>query len=43
MTLSHDTAEIDLVAISDRKDPDATASVFQRFAVLDGIPGVNRL
>lgn len=36
-------AQVDFIAISDRKDHAATARVAQSFAVLDGQPGVNRL
>ncbi|WMT92113.1 alkaline phosphatase D family protein [Pelagibacterium sp. H642] len=43
MTVERDRTQVDLVGISDRKDPAATAAVFQKFAVLDGMPGVNRL
>lgn len=43
MTVKADRAEIDLVGISDRKDPAASAEIFQKFAVLDDRPGVNRL
>jgi len=43
MHLAPDQARVELVAISDRKDPDATAATFQQFAVLDGMPGINRL
>ena len=41
--LSPEQARVELVAVSDRKDPDATAAKFQEFAVLDGLPGVNRV
>lgn len=43
MTLDADSAQVDFIAISDRKDPQATARVAQSFAVLDGRPGVNRI
>lgn len=36
-------AEVDFIAISDRKAPEATARVAQSFAVMDGLPGVNRV
>jgi alkaline phosphatase D len=38
-----DQTRTDFVAVSDRKDPDATARVRQSFAVLPGMPGVNRI
>lgn len=41
--LSSDQARVELMGISDRKDPAATAAKFQEFAVLDGMPGVNRV
>ena len=43
MTLENDRAEVDLVGITDRKDRAATAAVFQQFAVLESMPGINRL
>ncbi|MCP8883105.1 alkaline phosphatase D family protein [Devosia sp. XJ19-1] len=43
MRLSPDQARVELIAVSDRKDPDASAAKFQEFAVLDGMPGVNRV
>ena len=43
MHLSPQKSEVELIGISDRKDPNATAARFQQFAVLDGLPGVNRL
>lgn len=43
LSLSPEMAQADFVAVSDRKDPDASAAVFKSFAVLDGKPGVNRL
>ena len=41
--LAPDQARVELIAVSDRKDPDATATKFQELAVLDGMPGVNRV
>jgi alkaline phosphatase D len=41
--LSSDQARVELMGVSDRKDPAATAAKFQEFAVLDGMPGVNRV
>lgn len=43
MHLGVDQARVELIAISDRKNPEATASRFQELAVLDGMPGINRL
>lgn len=43
MDLSPSLAGIGLIAVSDRKDRQATAAQFREFAVLDGIPGVNRI
>ena len=42
LDLSGTAAAVDFVTVSDRKDPDATASVAQRFAVVPGAPGVSR-
>lgn len=36
-------AQVDFLAVSDRTDPQATTRVAQSFAVVDGVPGVNRL
>ncbi|QJR19642.1 alkaline phosphatase D family protein [Pelagibacterium halotolerans] len=43
LSLSPQKAQADFVAVSDRKDPNASAAIFQSFAVLDGMAGVNRL
>lgn len=43
MDIGSSRATCEFVAISDRKDPSATARVAQGFAVLDDVPGVNRL
>ncbi len=43
MHVAPDQARVELIAVSDRKDPDASAARFQEFAVLDGMPGVNRV
>ncbi len=40
--LAPDQARVELIA-ADRKDPEAVAAKFQEFAVLDGMPGVNRV
>lgn len=42
LDLSEKSASVAFVTVSDRKDPEATASIAQRFAVLPGAPGVNR-
>ncbi|MBD8064507.1 alkaline phosphatase D family protein [Devosia sp. PTR5] len=39
--LAPEQARVELVAV-DRKDPEATASIFEEFEVLDGVPGVTR-
>ncbi|MBR9762772.1 MAG: alkaline phosphatase [Rhodobacteraceae bacterium] len=41
--LGRGQAQVDFIAVSDRRDPAATARVAQSFAVLNGRPGVNRL
>lgn len=43
MELSSTKAEVDFVAVVDRKDPKTAAAVTARLAVIDGMPGVNRL
>ena len=43
MHVAPDQARVELIAVSDRKDPAASATKFQEFAVLDGMPGVNRI
>lgn len=43
MTLTDRDARCDFIAVSDRKDPDATARIHRSFAVLPGAPGVNKL
>lgn len=43
MHVAPDQARVELVAVSDRKDPAASAAKFQEFVVLDGMPGVNRV
>ncbi|WP_105383916.1 alkaline phosphatase D family protein [Neorhizobium alkalisoli] len=41
--LSERSAEVDFIGITDRKQQNSAAAVFQRFAVADGAAGVNRL
>ena len=41
--LSPAQARVELVAVSDRKDPEASTAKFQELVVLDGLPGVNRV
>ncbi|MEZ2128571.1 MULTISPECIES: alkaline phosphatase [unclassified Sinorhizobium] len=43
MNLSERAAQVDFVAVADRKTQDSRSSIFQSFAVVDGLPGVNRL
>jgi alkaline phosphatase D len=42
MHLALDQARVEMIAV-DRKNPQASAQKFQEFAVLDGLPGVNRV
>lgn len=41
--LGPDQASAELVAVSNRKDPEANAAIFQKLVVLDGMPGINRV
>ena len=43
MRVTPEQARVELIAVSDRKDPKASAAKFQEFAVLNGMPGVNRV
>ncbi|CDZ49083.1 Alkaline phosphatase [Neorhizobium galegae bv. orientalis] len=43
MRLSERSAEVDFIGVADRKQQNSPASVFQSFAVADGLAGVNRL
>jgi alkaline phosphatase D len=43
MRLSERSAEVDFIGITDRKQQNSPAAVFQSFAVADGLAGVNRL
>ncbi|WP_117192797.1 alkaline phosphatase D family protein [Rhizobium terrae] len=43
MRLNDRSAEVDFIGVADRKQRNSPASVFQSFAVSDGIAGVNRL
>jgi alkaline phosphatase D len=43
MRLSERSAEVDFIGITDRKQQNSPAAVFQSFAVADGAAGVNRL
>jgi alkaline phosphatase D len=43
MTLSERSARVDFAAVGDRKKQDSATSVFQSFAIVDGLPGVNLL
>jgi alkaline phosphatase D len=43
MHLEPNQARTEFIAVSDRKAPDATARTLQEFAIIDGLPGVNRV
>jgi alkaline phosphatase D len=43
MRLGERAAEVDFIAVADRKQQNSPSSIFQSFAVADAVPGVNRL